>query len=384
MRNAIPTWEILKQYLEEQIGTGIYPVGSWLPSVRDMAAELRVNRNTVSKVYQALGREGVLQVARGKGVRVVSRPAETRTAATRIDSAIHALVREASVAGLSRDWLQTRVAANADEVYGNRLVRMAFIECTPTDARQIAADLGRQLEIPVTPVDLADLPSTPDFADGYDLVTTTFFHLQEVSALLPETEQATIVGLNHTVSHESVLEVARLRPGSTIAIVCPNQRSLDRVRGIVETYARGEIYAFVADKADATLKKTLTTADVAVDMSMTHDLIRKMAPGTPTITVSFHIDRQSIDYLRGVVHRVSRRLAGSPGEGVAADALAMGAGLEAEAAGRPGSGHRVGDVSAHRIPPFHNRAIDQGSRVVSRRARHRASPDPQASGGQLT
>ena len=162
IRSAVPTWQVLKQYLEEQIGTGVYPVGAWLPSVRELAGQLSVNRNTVSKVYQALGREGVLEVERGKGVRVAQRPSETRSSATRIDGGIHALVREASLAGLSRDWLLTRVTDIADETYGNRLVRAAFIECTPPDARQIAADLSRQLEVPVAAIDLADFLADPE------------------------------------------------------------------------------------------------------------------------------------------------------------------------------------------------------------------------------
>lgn len=326
IRSAVPTWQVLKQYLEEQIGTGAYPVGAWLPSVRELAAQLSVNRNTVSKVYQALGREGVLEVERGKGVRVAQRPSETRSSATRIDGGIHALVREAALAGLSREWLLTRVTDIADETYGNRLVRAAFIECTPPDARQIAADLSRQLEVPVAAIDLADFLADPERTLPYDLVTTTFFHLQEVTAAIPEVQRPAVVGIHHTVSHESVLQIARLRPESTIVIVCPNQRSLDRVRGIVETYARGQIYG-VTTEDPAKVRSALAIADVVVDMSLTHDAVAELAPETPAITVSFHIERQSVDYLRDAVHRVARSLAtrdgASPAGAVGADGAAQ-------------------------------------------------------------
>lgn len=306
MSSVLPTWEILKQYVEEQIGTGVYPVGSWLPSVRELAAELNVNRNTVSKVYQALGRDGVLEVERGKGVRVAAKPAEGRTAESRIELGIASIMREASLAGVSREWVLERVAASAEAAFGNRLVRLGFVECTMPDARQLAGDLSGFLNVSVTPVDLAELEREPQLAEQFDLVTTTFFHLQEVSAILPADTEP--IGIHHAVSHESVLEIAKLRRGSTIVIVCPNSRTLERVRTIVETYAHGHVYSYVVDDRKQ-IERALGLADVAVDISATHDLVSRLAPDLPTITVSFHIERQSIDYLRDVVQRLAGQLA---------------------------------------------------------------------------
>ena len=42
-------------------------MGEKLPSVRIMAADLKVNVNTVQRVYQELEREGVIYLVRGKG-----------------------------------------------------------------------------------------------------------------------------------------------------------------------------------------------------------------------------------------------------------------------------------------------------------------------------
>jgi GntR family transcriptional regulator len=301
--SPVATWQILKEYVEEQIATDVYPVGAWLPSVRQLGGQLGVNRNTVSKVYQALGRDGVLEVTRGKGVRVMAKPAAGRTAADRINGAITALVREASLGGIARDRLLAHFVAAADAVYGHRQVRMAFVECTMPDARQLAVDLGRHLSVSVTPIDLADLAAAPAMAADFDLVTTTFFHLQEVTAMLAGIVEP--VGIHHAVSHQSVLEIARLRPGSTIVIVCPNERTLERIRSIVETYAQGRIYGFTIDE-EAKVRQALSLADVAVDISLTHDAVASLAPDLSTITVSFHIEQQSIEYLRDVVQHLAR------------------------------------------------------------------------------
>ena len=42
-----------------------------LPSVRQLASELRVNPNTVSQAYRELEREGVVEARRGQGTYVV-------------------------------------------------------------------------------------------------------------------------------------------------------------------------------------------------------------------------------------------------------------------------------------------------------------------------
>jgi GntR family transcriptional regulator len=50
------------------IARGVYRPGDKLPTVRDVAARLRVNPNTVSKAYRDLERDGVLVSRRGTGV----------------------------------------------------------------------------------------------------------------------------------------------------------------------------------------------------------------------------------------------------------------------------------------------------------------------------
>ena len=45
--------------------------GDALPSVRQLASELRVNPNTVSQAYRELERQGVVEARRGQGTYVV-------------------------------------------------------------------------------------------------------------------------------------------------------------------------------------------------------------------------------------------------------------------------------------------------------------------------
>lgn len=68
--------------------SGRLGAGSRLPPVRTLAGFLRVNRNTVARVYSELEAEGVLQATPGRGTYVVwgpPSPNAARTLAAQID-----------------------------------------------------------------------------------------------------------------------------------------------------------------------------------------------------------------------------------------------------------------------------------------------------------
>ena len=56
------------------VATGSLPPGSSVPSVRDLAKQLRVNPNTIAKVYQHLGEAEIFETRRGEGTFVANAP----------------------------------------------------------------------------------------------------------------------------------------------------------------------------------------------------------------------------------------------------------------------------------------------------------------------
>lgn len=65
--SGIPIWLQLRNRLIYLISSGAYAVGDKLPTVREMALELGINYNTVSKVYRDIERDGYITSKRGKG-----------------------------------------------------------------------------------------------------------------------------------------------------------------------------------------------------------------------------------------------------------------------------------------------------------------------------
>ena len=57
----------IAEYVSEQVLLGRWVVGDKIPSVRELAAELEVNPNTVMRTYEFLGQQGVIANKRGIG-----------------------------------------------------------------------------------------------------------------------------------------------------------------------------------------------------------------------------------------------------------------------------------------------------------------------------
>jgi GntR family transcriptional regulator len=62
-----PMYAQLERAIRVSIATGRLRPGDKLPTVRQLAVDLRINANTVAKVYGELERAGVLETQRGVG-----------------------------------------------------------------------------------------------------------------------------------------------------------------------------------------------------------------------------------------------------------------------------------------------------------------------------
>ncbi len=73
-RDPTPIYAQLDRAVRVAIATGTLKPGEQLPTVRQLAVDLRVNANTVAKVYLALERDGVVATKRGVGTFIAEAP----------------------------------------------------------------------------------------------------------------------------------------------------------------------------------------------------------------------------------------------------------------------------------------------------------------------
>lgn len=100
-RDPTPIYAQLERGLRAAIATGRLRPGDQLPTVRQLAVDLRVNANTVARVYAELERASVIETQRGVGSFISATPARAHPPRER-DRRLRAFV--------------TRVLADADTV----------------------------------------------------------------------------------------------------------------------------------------------------------------------------------------------------------------------------------------------------------------------------
>jgi GntR family transcriptional regulator len=77
-RDKTPIYAQLERGLRAAIATSKLRPGDQLPTVRQLAVDLRVNANTVARVYADLERAGVIETRRGVGSFISATPAQAR------------------------------------------------------------------------------------------------------------------------------------------------------------------------------------------------------------------------------------------------------------------------------------------------------------------
>ncbi|HEX2831394.1 MAG TPA: GntR family transcriptional regulator [Thermoanaerobaculia bacterium] len=76
--DAAPIWRQIEEGMRRMISLGALAPGAAVPSVRELAQQLRVNPNTVARAYQRLTDSGVFAVRRGEGTFVAEQPAQLK------------------------------------------------------------------------------------------------------------------------------------------------------------------------------------------------------------------------------------------------------------------------------------------------------------------
>ena len=66
-RDTRPIYEQIKEQLRNLIMTGVIKSDEKLPSIREIAASLAINPNTISRAYRELENEGYIYTIPGKG-----------------------------------------------------------------------------------------------------------------------------------------------------------------------------------------------------------------------------------------------------------------------------------------------------------------------------
>lgn len=117
-RSGLPIYIQIMDQIRQQIGSGALQQGDQLPTVRQLATDLRVNWNTVARAYRLLDEAGLISTQQGRGTYIWEAPSE---------ETVH-LLRTQALDGLTRRYVAEagRLGCSPAEVAAN--IRKALEE----------------------------------------------------------------------------------------------------------------------------------------------------------------------------------------------------------------------------------------------------------------
>ena len=108
--DARPVYRQVADEIKALIARGELREGAQLPSVRQIAADLGVNLNTVAVAYRELAAEGLLEIRHGAGATVRSRLASEKT-----DEELRRPLRQALTSLVLAGWTRAEITGLVGE-----------------------------------------------------------------------------------------------------------------------------------------------------------------------------------------------------------------------------------------------------------------------------
>jgi GntR family transcriptional regulator len=109
LESGVPIYMQLVDRIKQMVVSGQLQPGQQLPTIRQLAADLRINYNTVGRAYLILDQEGVISTQQGRGTYIATRLGEGEVQKLRmakLRSMFGQVIREAQVLGYSREEIE--------------------------------------------------------------------------------------------------------------------------------------------------------------------------------------------------------------------------------------------------------------------------------------
>ncbi len=105
--NGVPIYKQIADAFKTDILAGKYRQGEYLPSIRELAKDLRISVITTMKAYEQLELEGLVTASQGKGFYVNAQDSEMlkEQHLRKVEEALSAAIDAAKIAGLGRNEL---------------------------------------------------------------------------------------------------------------------------------------------------------------------------------------------------------------------------------------------------------------------------------------
>jgi GntR family transcriptional regulator len=111
-----PIYQQVADEIKALIATGELPAGSSLPPVRQVAADLGVNLNTIAFAYRQLQKDGLVKIRHGAGA-IVSSRVLSETTEEHLRSQLGTALTHLALAGLKLSEVKMLVEKELNKLY---------------------------------------------------------------------------------------------------------------------------------------------------------------------------------------------------------------------------------------------------------------------------
>jgi len=161
-KSGVPVHVQLQTQVRHLIDTGSLKPGMQLPTVRQLAGFLRINRNTVARALADLYQDGYLQGQQGRGTFVADRPPHREGRAARsLERLVQDTLDRARRLGFTHEELTATIAATAPAARTARRARtrVLLVECNHSELSRYREQLEEELPVTVDHLLVEDLPA---------------------------------------------------------------------------------------------------------------------------------------------------------------------------------------------------------------------------------
>lgn len=289
--------------LRDAIQSGVYARGSRLPSTRELAAQLGINRNTATKIYSELARENLIELPPNRPPIVIGDggPVSADVFQKRMSETLETILLESQLIGMTPAETTRMLNQVASEFFANyRAPRVFVAECNEVEARAYAQELTIRLDSPVRSVLFDQLGQIrPD-----DIVVTPLFHLHEVRQQLNgRTEH--LIGLVVTANSSDIAAIATTVTTGPLGIVAVNPGAAERLRRLLSFQIDVPMLTASVNQPEA-LEAMRGKVECIVSTVRAQKVKWRRIPEVPFMLIRYHTDERSIEQLRVAMQRLGQ------------------------------------------------------------------------------
>ena len=320
--SAVPVYRQITQSITRFVKQGTFKPGDKLIAERELARELNLSRGTIKKAYGELENNNVIEVIQGRGSFIShNQDILVQSRKDRAVKLINNTLTELENLNFSHREITTffqLMLMNREQKINS--FHIAAIDCNSEALSVFEKQLQYISGTKITKYLLEEVVENGDperLLSGFDVVLTTSTHYSEIITLCPGLKER-VLQAALTLGQQTIIELASVKPDSSIGIICITKRFRDIVKSRMALFGlKTDDFVFMDCSRGNSFSEYLENKEVVIlpsEMSICNnwdltDALQKFRnKGGTIINFDYQIDRGSLIYIEEQISKKIDRI----------------------------------------------------------------------------